>query len=324
VIALAYAHARPPVPDAGWNLAPDILGGILVVAALYAAGLRRQHTKVAGWRRAAFFGGLAFVFLALQSPLEAVAERSFFVHQLQHLLLQSVAPMLLMLAAPQAILIAGTPPTLRRAVLSPVFGSRPVRALFGFLARPWSSCLLIVAALYAWHWPPYHDLAVLDDAVHYLMHFTMLAAGLIFFACVFDPRPAPLGARYGTRVNILWVAMTANVLLGAALALKETALYAAYDEIGRPWAMSALQDEQLGALIMWIPGSVAWVPAFMVLLRMWDSHEARLDERRRRGIPPAAASAGTAANNRVALWLALAAFVGFAGTLGIGVMVTRP
>lgn len=327
--AAALAHAdggATALPWTAWNIAPDILAGTLLVAALYGAGLWRQRGKeraVPRWRHAAFFSGLAAVFLALQSPLDALADRSFFMHQLQHLLLQTVGPMLLMLAAPQAILVAGVPAALRRGVLGPILASRPLRQAFGCLARPWIAALLLVASLYAWHWPPYHDLAVLDDTVHYFMHFSMLAAGLLFFFAVFDPRPAPLGARYGTRINILWAAMTANVLLGAGLALKDTALYSAYEQIGRLWEMGALEDEQLGALIMWIPGSVACVPAFMVLLRMWSSQEARLEGRRRRGISPPTAAA-RAANYRVALWLALAAFAGFAGTFGVGLIAVSP
>jgi putative membrane protein len=327
VIGLAHAHGgAAPLPWTAWNITPDILAGILLVAALYGAGLWRPRVRERAtprWRRAAFFSGLAAVFVALQSPLDTLADHSFFMHQLQHLLLQTVAPMLLMLAAPQAIFVAGVPAALRRGVLGPILASRPVRGAFGFLALPWIAALLLVASLYAWHWPPYHDLAVLDDAVHYLMHFTMLAAGLLFFSVIFDPRPAPLGARYGTRINILWAAMTANVLLGASLALKDSALYAAYDQIGRLWEMGALEDERLGALIMWIPGNVVCVPAFFVLLRMWGSQEARIEARRARGIPSSGVAA-TATNYRVALWLALAAFLGFAGTLGIGLIVTGP
>jgi putative membrane protein len=326
MIALAHAHGgAAAVTPAAWNITPDILAGTLIAAALYAAGLQKQRGKARTaqrWRHWAFFSGLAAVFLALQSPLDALADRSFFMHQLQHLVLQTLGPMLLMLAAPQALLAAGVPGPLRRAVLGPILASRAVRATFGFLTHPWIAALLLVASLYAWHWPPYHDLAVLDDTVHYLMHFSLLGAGLLFFSAVFDPRPAPLGARYGTRVNILWAAMTANVLLGAALALKDSVLYAAYDQAGRLWEMGALEDEQLGGLIMWIPGSALCVPAFFVLLRMWNSQEARVEARRRRGFSSAAVA--TVANYRVALWLGLAAFLGFAGTLGIGLIVTGP
>ena len=321
MITLAYAHGSTahPAEWAMWSITPDILAGTVLVAVLYAAGLRRRRRKehsAALWRHWAFFGGLGAIFLALQSPLDALADRSFYMHQLQHLMLQTVAPMLLMIAAPQANLAAGVP-----AALRPILTNRPIRMIVGFLARPWIAALLLAASLYIWHWPPYHDLAVLNDAVHYLMHVSMLAAGMLFFSVVFDPRPAPLGAPYGTRVNVLWAAMTANVVLGAALSLKDSVLYTAYDQVGRLWEMGALEDEQLGGLIMWIPGSALCVPAFFVLLRMWNSQEARIEARRGRGI---SSTVVTTSNYRVALWLALVAFVGFAGTLAIGLMVTGP
>src|SRR5581483_7959588 len=151
---------------------------------------------------------------------------------------------------------------------------------------------------------PYHDLALRDEPVHYLMHVTMLAAGLLFFACILDPRPPPLGARYGTRINALWAAMTACMLLGAGLALKNTSLYPAYDDLGRLFDLTALGDERLGGLIMWIPGSAAWLPAFLVLLRRWDTQELRIHDRRARGIAPAGA-ATAAANVRVGLMIGL-------------------
>lgn len=326
MISLAHAHGDAPSAHwALWNITPDIFAATLLVAALYAAGLRRRGSRghaAARWRHWAFFGGLAAVFVALQSPLDAFAERSFFMHQVQHLLLQTLGPMLLLLASPQAVLAAGFPAALRRATLAPLMGSPTVRGIFGFFTRPSIATLVLVASLYAWHWPPYHDLAVVDDNVHYLMHFSMLSAGLLFFAAVFDPRPAPLGATYSVRVTMLWAAMTANVLLGAVLALKTDALYFAYVAAERPWNLGALEDEQLGGLLMWIPGSALCVPAFFALLRMWNAQEMRVELRRRGGFPSTAGA--MPANYRVALWLALAAFAGFAGTLGIGVMVTGP
>ena len=309
-----------------WTITPDIVVGILLVATPYAAALWTRggrQSDASHWRHAAFFGGLAVLFLALQSPLDELAEHSFAMHQVQHLLLQTVGPMLVALAAPQRLLVAGLPVALRRGLLVPLLSSKAVREVFGFLMRPWIAALALVASLYVWHWPAYHDLALLNDGVHYAMHITMLAAGMLFFTCIFDPRPAPLGATYGTRINILWAAMTASVVLGAVLALKDRSLYPAYEEAGRLWGMTALEDERLGGLIMWIPGSAACVPAFLVLLRMWSAQETRVDDRRRRGIS-LSPTALRPANYRTALWLALAAFAGFAGTLAIGLAATGP
>ena len=314
-----------PAAWTAWQFEAGIAGGSALFAALYLAGMRKTRVKErfsGRWRHGAFFGGMGALFLALESPLDGLAEHSFFIHQIQHLVLQTVAPILLMLAAPQATLVAGFPAPLRRALVAPLMASRPVRAVFGFLLRPWVAAALLVASLYAWHWPAWHDLALRDDRVHYLMHVTLLAGGLVFFGCVLDARPPPLGARYGARVNALVAAMTACMVLGVVLALKRTPWYPAYGDLGRLPHLSALGDERLGGLIMWIPGSAAWVPAFLVLLRRWDGQEARLHERRRRGIA-AGAAPGTAGNTRVALLTGLVALGGFAATLAIGWIVTR-
>jgi len=324
--ALAHVDGSPH-PDwiHAWTLTPEILLGTAVFAALYANGLRRLRGKTSVvdqlHRHASYFGGLAAVFIALQSPLDTIASRSFFMHQVQHLLLQTVGPILIMLAAPQRLLMAGTPDVLKRWLLVPVFFNRAVRGLLGFLTLPWVAALLVVASLYVWHWPPYHNLAVLNDGVHYLMHLTLLAAGLLFYWCVFDPRPAPVGATYGTRWNVLLFTMTASMLLGAVIALKNTALYAAYDRIGRPWGLSALTDEGIGGLIMWIPGSTLCVPAFLLVLRMWNSRESRIDEWRRRGIS-SVVPATRAGNSRLALRLGAIALAAFTVTLIVGMAAT--
>ena len=323
--ALAHVdHEADAASTAGWNVTPDILIASLLVAAVYAAGLWRQRSKgstASPWKHVNFFCGLAAVFIALQSPLDALANHLFSMHQVQHLLLQTVAPIFLMLSAPQGLLVAGMPAAVQRYVLRPVMSSRAVRRVFGFLVRPWIAAFLLVASLYVWHWPPYHDRAVLDDTVHYLMHVTMLAAGLLFYWHVFDPRPPPQGAGYGTRWNILLFTMTAGMLLGAAIALKDTALYTAYDRAGRLWELSPLTDERIGGLIMWIPGSMLCVPAFLVILRMWNSRESRLDGHRRRGVAPVM-PAVRAGNLEFALRLAAIALAAFGATIGVALITT--
>lgn len=135
-----------------------------------------------------------------------------------------------------------------------------------------------------------------------------------------DSRPPPLGAPYGARAGALWFMMTATILLGAALALKSRALYPAYGDAGRPWGLSALQDERLGGLIVWMPDSLAGLPALFFLMRLWNAQEARAEGRRAMAFPVRQVQTP---NHRVALWLALAAFLGFSITLAIGLLETR-
>jgi putative membrane protein len=337
-IALAHvADGAAESPASEWQFTPDIVLLTLFFTALYVAGLWRLRARdsfPSPWRSASFLAGMALVFLALQSPLDALSEHLFFVHQIQHFLLHSAGPMLVMLAAPQGPLLAGSPAALRHYLIGPIMASRPLRAVFRAVSRPIAATVLFVGSLYLWQWPAYHDLAVRDEAVHYGMHLSMLVAGLVFFWCVFDARPAPLGARYGARVTMLWVAVVGNILLGAVTTLKPTALYTAYDDFGRLWGFEALPDEQLGGLIIWIPPSMMCLVALFAVINSWSAHETKIAPRLERnlGQPGAAApavwdrmpqgQARVATRNRVlGLKLATMALAVFAAILALGAVI---
>ena len=138
-------------PWTAWNLTPDITIGTLLVAGLYSVGLwrlRHKTDRMRVWRHVSFFAGLTAIFLALQSPIDPIAERVFLVHQVQHLLLRMIGPMLLFLAAPQGVLIAGMPETAQRRLLIPVITNRLVGGLFAFLSYPAIATALFIGALY--------------------------------------------------------------------------------------------------------------------------------------------------------------------------------
>jgi len=341
VLAARGAHAhgvlRPDEsPWAAWNLTPEITLGTLLVAGLYAAGLWRRRDKsdrVRVWRHVSFFAGLAAIFVALQSPIDPIAERVFLVHQVQHLLLRVIGPMLLFLAAPQGLLVAGTPDWAQRRIVAPVITNGVIRDSFGVLAHPVTVTALFVGTLYFWQIPKFHNLALLNDYMHYLMHVSMVVPGLLFFWRVFDSRPAPMGTRYGVRLMMLWVMILSNIVIGSYLAFKRPVLYSAYAELGRLWDIPALGDELLGGVLIWIPSSMMGLVAVLIVIHMWGRHETKEEHRRgtmllrqgrdRNGPPMTAAGLiqGVAGKNR-AMALGFTAFViaVFAMAIAIGVL----
>jgi putative membrane protein len=274
----------------GWSLSPEVLLPLLIVAAVYWRGVRKRRPRVrkiaSGFEPAFFMLGLLVLFLALQSPIDPLGERSFTMHQVQHLLLRSVAPLLLFLPSPQRTLVAGWPSPVRRAVGR--LGRIALwRGLFAALVHPATVTMLFILSLYVWQYPPYFETALRNDAVHYLMHVTMLAAGILFWWRIFDDRPS--APRFGARIIMLWVATVANIAIGAYITLKSTVLYPVYDTLGRLW-YTASEDETLGGIVMWIPGSNMALIALLVVLYRWG-----LRDRRQRvdavGLPaPGAAS----------------------------------
>jgi len=266
-----------------WNLTPEVTLGTLLVAGLYMTGLwRRQYKtdRAHPWRHFSFFIGLAAIFLALQSPIDAIAERIFLVHQVQHLLLRMIGPLALFLAAPQALLIAGTPAWAQRRIVAPILTNGTVRNLFGMLTHPALVTALFIGTLYFWQIPRFHNQALLNDAMHYLMHVSMLIPGLLFFWRIFDSRPAPKGTRYGVRIMMLWVMILSNIVIGSYLAFKQVVLYSAYAELGRIWDISAQADELFGGAFIWIPSSMMGVVTVLIVVHMWGNQETKDESRR--------------------------------------------
>ncbi len=282
----AWAHSALSEninPWTAWNVTPDIALGTILVMALYFAGAWRQRRKAnraRTWRHVFFLTGLAVLFLALQSPIDPVAERTFFVHQIQHLLLRMIGPMLIILSFPQGSLVAGTPGWLQRRIAAPFITSRVIRGGFGFVAHPVMTTALFIGALYFWQIPKIHSVALLNDYMHYLMHVSLIFTGFLFFWRIFDARPAPVGTGYGVRLMMLWLVALSNIAIGSYLTLKRTVLYPVYDVLGRLGGQSAMVDEQIGGIIIWIPGSMMVLLAVLIVVHMWGRKETKDDHRR--------------------------------------------
>jgi putative membrane protein len=313
--ACAAAHGdaiRPGEPImAMWQFEPEIVLGLLIAAGLYLAGIRRG---AAGqwWRHALFFGGLAALALALLSPIEPLADHVFVIHQVEHMLLRTIGPMLLLLSQPQATLMRGMPDPLRRDLVGPVIANPSVRRTFAFFSQGAVATLLFVGVSWFWMIPRWHDIAILDEPIHYTWHVTLLLSGLFFFSAIFDPRPAPAGPRLGTRLVMFWCAAMGNIILGAYLTFKNVPIYHAYDVMGRMFGLGAVADEQIGGLTMWIPGCMMFAVSALLILHRWGLDEERADARRKRmgtAEAHAAARAANLARNNRALAVGLGSFV---------------
>lgn len=283
--AAAWAHADEIYPGepimAMWQFEPEIVAGLLIAATLYVAGVRRG-ARGKWWRHALFFGGLLALAAALLSPIEPLADHVFVIHQVEHMLLRTIGPMLILLSQPQAALMRGMPHWLRRGIVLPVVGSNGVRRAFSFFGQPAIATFLFIGVSWFWMIPKWHDIAILNEPIHYSWHVSLLLTGLFFFSTIFDPRPAPAGARLGTRLIMFWCAAMGNILLGAFLTFKAFPLYHAYDVMGRMFGLDPFTDEQVGGLTMWIPGCMMFAVSVIIILHRWGVDEERSAERRRR------------------------------------------
>src|SRR5215813_4504484 len=87
-----------------WSFDAAIITSLAVPVILYLRGWlilhRTSPNRFPVWRALAFGGGLTSLWLAIASPLDAFSGLLLSAHMVQHLLLMSVVPPLILLGAP--------------------------------------------------------------------------------------------------------------------------------------------------------------------------------------------------------------------------------
>jgi putative membrane protein len=275
--AMAAAHvldpAAPPPLSFGWTFDPFVAGALALSLALYACGFLRlrgragmRSRRLRRWQGAAFMGGWATLVMALVSPLDALGAALFSAHMVQHELLMLLAAPLLVLGRPLGVWIWGLPAAWRTAV-GRATRWRPLHATWAGITAPLGAWLLHAAALWLWHAPWLFQAALLHPWVHTLQHTSFLASALLFWWTIFGRRSrAEAGA---PAMLSLFTTMVHTGALGALLALAPGLWYPLYVEPTSALGFDALQDQQMGGLVMWVPGGVAYLVGALVVAARW-------------------------------------------------------
>jgi len=284
---MAHGAAADPPGFPGvlleWSFDPITVVLIAVTAAAYVWAVRRvnrahrsnPHRVHRTWL---FLGGLAAIGLALLSPIEAYEGTLFSVHMVQHMLLQLVAAPLLLAGAPITLALRAATPRWRRRMLS-VLQSRIVH-LISFPLVAW---ILFAAVNWGWHFSTLYDEALENAALHYVQHATFLVAALLFWWPAIGADPSPWRLPFPVRLFYLFLAMPQNSFLGVAIMEAPQSLYSHYVTNLRAWGPTPLEDQQLGGVIMWTVGDLAFLIGMGVVVYLWMRNEerrtARLDRR---------------------------------------------
>lgn len=277
--ARAFAHGPEPVaPEAlwrAWNLDPLVLALLLLAVWLYLRGLRRLRDRagpgrIIGSTRALSFAlGIGALLVALVSPLDPLGETLLSAHMTQHALLVAVAPPLLLYARPGVAFVWALPAPSRARLL----GSTAWRALARlgrWLSRPLPAAAIHGVAIWAWHAPAAFDAAVASYGLHALEHGSFFGTALLFWNAILAARTreraaAALGAAFATLMH--------GGLLGALITLAPRSLYIWYADRPGLWGWTAVEDQQLAGLLMWVPlglvylGACLWLASRLVLPR---------------------------------------------------------
>jgi len=248
-----------------WEFSPTLLLCFAVGIYLFVRG-QRVH-KVSGARKVFFWTGVVLIYLSMHTLLDYYAERMFFMHRIQHLVLHHLGPLVLMAAYPGSVMRAGLPLSWRSG-LRRFNQTLPGRAVIAILTNPIFVPALFVFLVIVWLIPSVQFYSMLDWRLYRVMNWSVVISGFMYWNLILDRRTSPPAAMSpGGRVISPIVTMAPQMLAGAIIAFTEKDLYPLFDLCGRAIPMSATTDQAIGGLTMWIPAAMTEVVGLLVALR---------------------------------------------------------
>jgi len=252
---------------APYDYSPLTILSYALVLGFYGVGvLRMPESDRPGPRRVLLFVvGVMLCYGVMQTRFDYYSQYMFFVHRGQHLILHHIGPILIALSNPLPVMqfwYDRIKPGARRWLM-------PLGLVYRGLQQPLIASFLFVGLIYFWLWPSIHFDAMLSRQLYWVMNWSMLLDGLLFWWLIFDPRPPAVTSSlgYGKRILILAAVAIPQMVLGAVIVFSRGMVYDVYEVCGRAWPMPPETDQLLGGLLTWIPPAMMSILGILIILR---------------------------------------------------------
>jgi putative membrane protein len=270
-VALLLHDAARIAPDEFTVHLSTVLG-LIGLGALYFWRARHVPASEAGrspttTQRTLFLLALATIFFSLNGWLHDLSDFYLFsAHMVQHLVLTLVAP---------PLLIMGTPGWMLR----PALRWRGVGPVARFISGAPAAFVIFNVVLIAWHLPPMYEYAMEHHSVHIVQHLCFMVAATLMWWPILSPLPELPRLSYPLQMLYLFVMTFPMSLVAVCIGYADHVLYPFYAAAPRLWGITPMQDQLIGALIMWIPGGLFFFAVISVIFFRWqkvggDSSEA--------------------------------------------------
>lgn len=258
---------------ANWSLPIPLTLATVLTGAIYVRGFflirRTRPAQFNDLRLTSFLAGLCILWIAIASPMDAFADALLSVHMAEHLLLMCVVPPLLLYGLPVVPLLRGIPVALRRSALGPLLRQRWLRRFAHWMVRPRVAFLAMNAGYLIWHVPALYDLALESEGWHAVEHLCFFVPSILFWYTVLWPWPARPHSRPWSAILYLLASDVVMTMLCAFLTFCDRPVYRYYTAHPNPFGISALDDQVLGGVLMWVLGSFAFlVPAVAIAYKL--------------------------------------------------------
>jgi len=268
-------HTHHASVESAW-----VSAGLILAALIYLSGWvrvrRLDRDSVGGWRAASFTLGLLFIWVATTSPLAALDHYILTAHMVQHLLLMTFAPPLILLGASVKTFVYGLPHRFAQ-VMGQLFQSTGLHQVWSTLTHPVICWLGAASTLIAWHVPAIFVLGLRSQMWHGIEQASFLVTGLLFWRPVVQPLPNSLKWPESSILLYLFLATLPCDILSGFLVFCDRVIYPVFLSSRQSFGLSALEDQQCAGALMWTCVTVVYlIDAAIFAVRLLFPH--RSDE----------------------------------------------
>jgi putative membrane protein len=257
-----------PASPWSWTAAsihPEVVLACGLAAASWAWAWHARAQRPGPGQAARFVGSLLALVLVLNGPLHDLSDRYLFsAHMVQHLVLTLVVP---------PLLLTGLPGWMVDALLRPCLATRPTAAVVRTLTRPLPAFAAYAVALVGWHLPGPTNVALEIHGWHVVEHLALLAASVLGWWPIASPSRLAPPLPYAAQLLYLFVFGMPMTVVAAMVTAAERVLYPFYEAAPRVTALTALADQRLGGVIMWVPSAIIPLAAFTLVFFRWVAAE---------------------------------------------------
>ncbi len=241
--------------------------GLLLYLRGWNAARATRGRELPPWRAACFVGGVAALWIALASPIDALDDYLLTAHMIQHFILMSIAPLLIVLGAPLVPMLRGLPRFVVRG-LTPAFQARWLRSLARIVTHPAFAWIAMNLAYVGWHLPAMFELTFRSEWIHDFEHACFFATSLLFWWVALTPWPAQKRWPRWAMIPYLLSADVVNTILSATLTFAGRVLYQSYADAPRVCDLTPLKDQVAAGAEMWVLNStVMLIPAVVIAVK---------------------------------------------------------
>jgi putative membrane protein len=262
MLVLALLHPFVQLSWLKWSIHPSTVIGIFALAALYiwrAKQVPAGEQAPGGSRKLSFFAGLFLMFACLNGPLHDLSDDYLFsAHMVQHLLLTLVMPPMLIYG------VTGW-------MLRPLLANRILGPIARKITRPAWCFVIFNLSIAVWHIPYFYNAAMANHNIHIVEHLIFMVSAVLMWWPLTSPLPELPRLPYPGQLLYTFLLSLPMSVVAVYITLADHILYPAYSSAPRIFPLSPMDDQMLGGLIMWIPGTMIFTIILSVVFYKWSA-----------------------------------------------------